>query len=192
MHNCLLVFSFRCFISTTQNSLFERDDFSVSYWRLLVLVWFVCKQLFTFGKAEVARYVGDVSLLHSPVCMLFFLTSMLSPTCIVDFRHRLNFPCYCLHWYWWGSCWINPCCGSCISILISYYCTCILTVLALAWLSCIHRASAFFYEVFGFISIIACDPEPTSYKISQKSFVFVHFCIYGPFCWLDPYLLICV
>ena len=193
MQNWLLGFSFRCLLSTTQNSVFEHlSGFFISYWQLLFLVRFVCEQLVTFGRAEVARYVGDVSLLHSPLSMLFFQTHMPSRACIFHVRHRLSLPCYCLHLYWAGSCWINPCCGSCISVLTSHHPTCVLTVLALALLIRVHQASTFIYEVFGFISIIVCDSVAASYTISQKSFVFVLFRIFRPTCWLDPHLLICV
>lgn len=67
-------------------SLFPIDNY-------FFLVRFVCKKLVTFGSAEFARCVGDVSLLHSPLSVLFYLTTVPSPACIVNVRHRLSLPC---------------------------------------------------------------------------------------------------
>lgn len=147
MQNRLPAFSFRCFPSTTRYSLSKHyNNFSISYWQLLVLVRFVCKPLVTFGKAEVTRHIGDVSLLHSPLSMWFSLTNVLSPSCIVDVRQRQPALLW-LHSYWVGSCWINPYCGSCLSVLIPYHPSCVLTVIALALFIHIHLTSAFIYEI---------------------------------------------
>lgn len=149
-------FSLKWFLSTTGNSIFtHHDDFSVSYWQLLFLVMLVCKQLVTFGRAEVARCV-DVSLLHSPSSVLLFLASMASPVCTAGVKHSLSLHCYCICLYWVGSCWLSPCCCLCTSVLISYCPICVLTVLALALLIHVHQVFAFIYEVSDFISITAC------------------------------------
>lgn len=98
----------------------EFTEFSFwTLWRFLhfmlttiVLVRFICKNLVTFGRAEFARHVGDVSVLHSPLSVLFYLTNMPSPSCVFHVRHRLYSPCYSLHPCWAWSSRISPCSGS--------------------------------------------------------------------------------
>lgn len=65
------------------------------------------QNLITSGKAPFARHVGHVSLLHSLLSVLFYLTSMSSPSCVVHVRYRLCSLCYCLHSFWAISSWMN-------------------------------------------------------------------------------------
>lgn len=77
----------------------------------IVLIRFICKNLVTFGRAKFARRVGDVSLLHSPLSMRFYLTDMPTP-CVVHDRHKHCSLCSCLHPCWAISSGINSFCVS--------------------------------------------------------------------------------
>lgn len=148
---------------------------------------FFFKQLVTLRKTEVTHYAGNVSLLHSPLSMLFFLTSMPFPACIVMLNADLALPVVLcgilLIQYLLWLMYINSdfllfhLCPNSSSFNFAYHCT----------------AAVDFYVWSLWLYFHYCF-WPRSYltEVISKKFCVVHFCIYRPAWWLDPHLLICI